>query len=141
MENLLYDIIANSIAYSFELAKQPLEYIKEYEKRQMKMQEADYINKHFGKTMDSFAMAGLDYTVEEKTEIIKWCNNHDYPISKVISFLSYKKYAPINQKYFIELEYKKVKDEFPNLFTKMIHNIYNENELYMLTKLIKHDII
>ncbi|MCK9576584.1 MAG: hypothetical protein M0R51_11730 [Clostridia bacterium] len=137
MENLFSDIIADS----FELSKQPSKYIKEYEKIQMKKEYDRYVCKHFGKSMDSFELAGLDYPVEEKTEIIKWCNNHDYPISKVISFLSYKKYAPINQKYFIELEYKKVKDEFPNLFTKMIHNIYNENELYMLTKLIKHDII
>ena len=91
--------------------------------------------------MDSFDLAGLEYTVEEKNKIIEWCNKHDYPIDKMINILAYEKYKQINKQYLIELEYKKVRDNFPNVFTKMIYNIYTENELYMLTKLIKCDIL
>jgi|WetSurMetagenome_2_1015567.scaffolds.fasta_scaffold14626_2 hypothetical protein len=77
--------------------------------------------------MDIFELAGLDYTSEEKNEIIRWCNKKYVDIDKVISYLAYKKYAPINKQYLVELEYKKVRDKYPDMFIKMIKNIYNEN--------------
>jgi|WetSurMetagenome_2_1015567.scaffolds.fasta_scaffold365905_2 hypothetical protein len=90
--------------------------------------------------MDEFELAGLDYTIEEKNEIIEWCNNHNYSIAKAISLLAYKKYTDINKQYLIELKYKKVRNKFPDMFTKLIHNIYDKKELYLLTKLISCDI-
>ena len=137
MENPFSDIIANT----FELAKQSPEYIKAYEKKQERIEYVRYIHKYLGKFMDEFDMAGLDYTAEEKNEIIRWCNKHDYPIDKMISILAYKNYEQINKQYLIELKYKKVRDNFNNMFKKMIYNIYSENELYVLTKLIKCDIL
>jgi hypothetical protein len=62
--------------------------------------------------MDEFELAGLDYTIEEKNEIIEWCNNHNYSIAKEISLLAYKKYTYINKQYLIELKYKKVRNKF-----------------------------
>jgi hypothetical protein len=81
--------------------------------------------------MDKFELAGLNITKEQKSDIIRICELKGLSVDYVIGLMAHKSLK--------ELAYVKVRYTH-DMFMKLIHNIYDKKELYMLTKLINCDI-